>query len=27
LALAAWIAKLKEPPERPGQILNELVQG
>lgn len=27
LALAAWIAKLKEPPERPGQILNELIQG
>jgi len=27
LALAAWIVKLKEPPERPGQILNELVQG
>lgn len=27
LALAAWIARLREPPERPGQILNELVQG
>jgi cell division protein FtsA len=27
LALAAWIVRLREPPERPGQILNELVQG
>jgi cell division protein FtsA len=27
LALAAWIARLREPPERPGRILNELVQG
>ncbi len=27
LALAAWIVKLKNPPGRPGQILNELVQG
>jgi cell division protein FtsA len=27
LALAAWIVRLREVPERPGQILNELVQG
>lgn len=27
LALAAWVVRLGEPPERPGQLLNELVQG
>ncbi len=27
MALAAWIVRLREPLERPGQILNELVQG
>jgi cell division protein FtsA len=27
LALAAWIVRLRTPPERPAKILNELVQG